>query len=92
MDSIEKINQPATDREEVHVLTRNGVMIAYFKAEDKAKAFAQVIKEADKSPFNWSIETGADYKGPFLIFKDADREVTMIYQLHKLSEYVPSGD
>jgi len=84
MDSIEKINQPATGREEIHVLTRNGIMIAYFKAEDKANAFAQVIKEADESPFNWSVETGVDYKGPILILKEIDRETKITWQLHKL--------
>ena len=92
MNNAKKADQPKASREEIHVLTRNGIMITYFKTEDVATAFMQVVKEANESSFNWSIETCeiAGYNSPLLILKDTDGETKITWQLHKLCEYVPS--
>jgi len=86
-------DQPKASREEIHVLTRNGLLATYFKSEDLATAFMQGVRLANESSTNWSIETCeiVGYDSPLLILKEIDRETKITWQLHRLSEYMPYG-
>ena len=94
MNNAKKTDQPKAVREEIHVLTRNGLLVTYFKSEDLATAFMQAVRLANESSTNWSIETCeiVGYDSPLLILKDTDGDDRITWQLHRLSEYVPCGN
>jgi len=41
MNNTKNADRPKAVREEIHVLTRNGLLATYFKSEDLATAFMQ---------------------------------------------------